>query len=87
MEIIGISLQLLAGLIFILDQIARHFSTSIGKLTRGVIAFATEKATRRWRIVTLFSIVGLPVIVIIITLATFGTNEQPDRAPPSGEPV
>jgi len=76
MEVIGISLQLLAGLIFILDQIARNFSTSIGKWARSVITFATEKATRRWRIVTLLSIVALPVIVIIITLTTFGTNEE-----------
>jgi hypothetical protein len=74
MEIIGISLQLLAGLVFILDQIASNFSTSIGKWARSVITFATEKATRRWRIVVLFSVVALPVI--IIALMMWGAKEE-----------
>ena len=74
MEITGISLQFLAGLIFILDQVARKFSTSIGKWAGIIITFATAKTTRRWRIVVLLSLVALPVI--FITLTALGTNEE-----------
>ncbi len=74
MEITGISMQLFAGLIFIIDQIARNFSTSVGKLARGALTFTTGKATRRWRIVTLLSLVALPLIVLVLT--AFGTEKM-----------
>jgi hypothetical protein len=74
MEITGISLQILAGLVFILDQIAHKFSTSIEKWVGGAVTFVTGKTKRRWRIVILFSLVALPVI--FIALAKLGTNEE-----------
>ena len=74
MEIAGISLQILAGLVFILDQIAHKFSTSIERWIGSVITFITGKGKRRWRILILFSLVALPVIIIALT--KLGTNEE-----------
>jgi hypothetical protein len=73
MEITGISLQLLAGLVLVLDQIAHKFLTNIETWVGSVRTFITGKGKRRWRIVILFSLVALPVI--IIALAKLGTNE------------
>lgn len=74
MEITGISLQILAGLVFILDHIAHKFSTSIERWIGSVITFITGKSQRRWRIIILFSFIALPVIIIALT--TLGTNEE-----------
>jgi hypothetical protein len=74
MEITGISLQIFAGFVFILDQVAHKFSTSIEKWAGRVVTLATEKPKRRWRIVVLFSVVALPVI--IITLLMWGAREE-----------
>lgn len=74
LEITGISLQIFAGLIFILDNIAHKFSTSIERWTSKAIAFLTGQGRRRWRIIILLSLVALPVIVI--SLAQWGLNEK-----------
>lgn len=74
MEFAGISLQIAAGLVLILDQIAHKFSTSIERWMSGVITFVPKKGKKRWRIVILFSLVALPVIIIALT--TWGTNEE-----------
>ena len=74
MEITGISLQILAGLVFILDEVAHKFSTSIEKWAGSVITFITGKTKRRWRLFILLCLVALPVI--IIALIKLGTNEE-----------
>ena len=74
MEITGISLQIFAGFVFILDQTLHKFQTSIEKGVGKVTRFVTGKTKRRWRIVILFSLVALPVI--IIALAKWGTHEE-----------
>ncbi|MFC1954476.1 hypothetical protein ACFLVZ_01470 [Chloroflexota bacterium] len=74
LEIAGISLQIIAGFIFILDQIAVKFSTSIEKWTQKAITIMTRHDRRRWRMFILFSLVAIPVI--LYSFIKFGTNEE-----------
>ncbi|MGB5925297.1 MAG: hypothetical protein WBH01_04305 [Dehalococcoidia bacterium] len=73
MEITGIALQVSAGLVFILDQVAHRFSTSIESWIGRIVTFLTGKRERRLSIVVLSSLVALPVIIIALT--TWGTEE------------
>jgi hypothetical protein len=74
MEFAGISLQIAAGLVFVLDQVAHKFSTSVEKWVGGVITRIPQRGKRRWRILTLFSLVALPVMIIALT--TWGPNGE-----------
>ena len=65
---------MLAGLVFILDQVAHKFSTSIERLISNVRNFITGKVKRRSRIIILFAVVALPVMVI--SLMVWGTNDE-----------
>ncbi|NQT31415.1 MAG: hypothetical protein HQ588_03695 [Deltaproteobacteria bacterium] len=72
-EIAGISLQILAGFVFILDQVAHKFSASIEGWVEKVLSFLSGQGKRRWRIIILTSIFAVPAILIIILL---GTNDE-----------
>jgi len=72
-EIAGISLQIAAGLVFILDQVAHKFSASVEGWFEKVLDFLSGQGKRRWRIFILTSIFALPAILIIIFV---GTNNE-----------
>jgi hypothetical protein len=69
-EIAGISLQLLAGLFLILDQIAKDRLQAILVWIRDTIAVLSAQPTRRRRILIIIALISLPTVILPVGLVT-----------------
>ena len=68
--IAGISLQILAGLFLILDQIAKDFLENIARWTKDKIAVLSAQPKRRRSILIIIALVSLPAIILLFELST-----------------
>jgi hypothetical protein len=69
-EIAGISLQILAGLFLILDQIATNFLGNIARWIKDKIAVLSAQPERRRSVLIIIALISLPTIILLLVLST-----------------